>query len=235
MTRRENHRLWEGTLYAGPDARERSSNAACVACSFAVTFELVRHGIRVTVPEQDPEFGGLPAALRQWRPDREVLPPLVHERCPCEATHQGVGQFGLGAVAAHAHRHVLRNDVFRLSSSVDLLRFSTLPFPDCIQIRLLALLTRRVKDGLTLEDRTGADWLREMGGERVHRVVWEQMLQGIFGYLAEEIAAVWFWNKLKLRGGSRGKVGAEQLAYHKGGFAEIPSDRYSRPIFVFGR
>ena len=37
-----------------------------------------------------------------------------------------------------------------------------------------------------------------MGGERVYRVVWEPLLQGKFGDLAEEVAAVWFWNKLKL-------------------------------------
>ena len=56
-----------------------------------------------------------------------------------------------------------------------------------------------------LEDRTAADWLREIGGEGGCRVVWEPLLRGKFGDLAEEAAAVWFWNKLKLRGGSRGR------------------------------
>ena len=35
-----------------------------------------------------------------------------------------------------------------------------------------------------------------MGGEKVYRVVWEPLLRGKFGTLADEIAAVWFWNKL---------------------------------------
>ena len=52
-------------------------------------------------------------------------------------------------------------------------------------------------------------------------MVWEPLLRGKFGDLAEEVAAVWFWNKLKLRGGSRGKVGAEQLAYYRGGFVAL--------------
>ena len=47
------------------------------------------------------------------------------------------------------------------------------------------------------------------------------MLIGKFGSVHSEISAVWFWNKLKLRGGSRGKGGAEQLAYFCGGFAAI--------------
>jgi protoporphyrinogen oxidase len=32
---------------------------------------------------------------------------------------------------------------------------------------------------------------------------------------------VWFWNKLKLRGGSRSKGGGESLAYYRGGFAAL--------------
>ena len=60
-----------------------------------------------------------------------------------------------------------------------------------------------------------------MGGERVYQVVWEPLLRGKFGDVAEEVSAVWFWNKLKLRGGSRGKGGEEQLAYYRGGFAAL--------------
>ena len=78
-----------------------------------------------------------------------------------------------------------------------------------------------MRDWRRLEDRSAADWLREMSGERAYRVVWEPLLRGKFGDLAEEVAAVWIWNKLKLRGGSRGKGGAEQLAYYRGGFAAL--------------
>jgi protoporphyrinogen oxidase len=39
--------------------------------------------------------------------------------------------------------------------------------------------------------------------------------------VADQISAVWFWNKLKLRGGSRGKGGEERLAYFKGGFEAL--------------
>ena len=56
-----------------------------------------------------------------------------------------------------------------------------------------------------------------MGGLRVYEVVWEPLLRGKFGDYAEDVAAVWFWNKLKLRGGSRGRAGREELAYYRGG------------------
>ena len=131
------------------------------------------------------------------------------------------------------------HDFFKLSTPLDLLRFSPLPFPDRLRLGLLALRARRVKEWRALEDRTAANWLREMGGERVYRVVWEPLLRGKFGDLAEEVAAVWFWNKLKLRGGSRGSGGGERLAYYRGGFAalaaalalQLPADRH-RPHYA---
>nr|MDQ6881810.1 FAD-dependent oxidoreductase [Pseudomonadota bacterium] len=51
--------------------------------------------------------------------------------------------------------------------------------------------------------------------------VWEPLMRGKFGAVADDVSAVWFWNKLKLRGGSRGKAGEEQLAYYQGGFAAL--------------
>ena len=47
------------------------------------------------------------------------------------------------------------------------------------------------------------------------------MLEGKFGQFSEQVSAVWFWNKLKLRGGSRGKGGEERLIYFKGGFIAL--------------
>ncbi len=41
---------------------------------------------------------------------------------------------------------------------------------------------------------------------------------------AKDISAGWFWNKLALRGASRGKGGGEELAYYSGGFAQLARD-----------
>ncbi|GAA3685597.1 NAD(P)/FAD-dependent oxidoreductase [Acetobacter lovaniensis] len=110
---------------------------------------------------------------------------------------------------------------FRLSTPFDLLRFTALPFIDRIRLGLLTLRARHVKDWKSLEHETAADWLRRLGGDTVFRVVWEPLLIGKFGPYAEKVSAVWFWNKLKLRGGSRGKGGEERLAYMKGSFARL--------------
>jgi protoporphyrinogen oxidase len=72
-----------------------------------------------------------------------------------------------------------------------------------------------------MEDLTAQEWLVRLGGEEVYHTVWEPLLLGKFGPYAREISAVWMWNKLKLRGGSRGRWGAETLAYYRGGFAAL--------------
>jgi hypothetical protein len=48
------------------------------------------------------------------------------------------------------------NNFFKLSTPLDLLKFSPLPFFDRIRLGLLALRARRVKDWRALEDRTAA-------------------------------------------------------------------------------
>ncbi len=43
-------------------------------------------------------------------------------------------------------------------------------------------------------------------------------MQGKFGVEANNVSAVWIWNKLKLRGSSRNEKGSESLVYFGGGF-----------------
>ena len=49
-----------------------------------------------------------------------------------------------------------------------------------------------------------------------------------FGPHADEVSAAWFWSKLRLRGGSRGSRGEEQLAYFRGGFAALTDELVNR-------
>ena len=78
-----------------------------------------------------------------------------------------------------------------------------------------------MRDWRQLEHLTAEEWLLRLGGTEVYDVVWRPLLEGKFGVHAREVSAVWFWNKLKLRGGSRGQGGREVLAYYRGGFAAL--------------
>jgi protoporphyrinogen oxidase len=115
----------------------------------------------------------------------------------------------------YAHRF------YRLSTPKDVLCFTPLSFLDRLRLGYVALAARRVKDWRELEKITAKEWLVRLCGEQVYRVVWEPLLVGKFGAYAEDVSAVWFWNKLKLRGGSRGRAGQEVLTYYRGGFAAL--------------
>lgn len=192
-------------------------------------YELLKHGVPVTVLEAEPEVGGLAGAFdvggekldrfyHHWfTNDLEVMGLIdelgLNDRVSINPTNTGV---------------YYANNFFKLSTPWDLLNFTPLGFADRIRLGLLALRARRVKDWRALENKTAQEWLRELGGDNVYRIVWEPLLKGKFGPYASQVSAVWFWNKLKLRGGSRGKGGEERLAYFRGGFvalAEALADR----------
>ena len=191
-------------------------------CGLAAAYELVRRGVHVTLFEQDAEVGGLAGSFpaggtrlekfyHHWFTNDVHVMELVAE----------LGQTDHVVTRPTATGSYLAHNFFKLSTPIDLLRFTPLPFLDRIRLGLLALRARRVRNWNALEDRTAAEWLRALGGDRVYEVVWEPLLKGKFGDLADEVAAVWFWSKLKLRGGSRGKGGEERLAYYRGGFSAL--------------
>jgi len=188
----------------------------------AAAYELTRLGHRVTVLERDAAVGGLAGSFPV---DGERLEKFYHHWFTSDRhIFQLVDELGESdRVLRRATRtgmyHTQR--IHRLSTPLDVLRFSPLPFPDRIRLGLLALRARRVRDWRALEDLTAGEWLIRLGGERVYRVVWEPLLRGKFGPYADDVSAVWMWNKLKLRGSSRGRGGGEVLCYYRGGFAAL--------------
>lgn len=190
----------------------------------AAARDLARAGCSVTVFEGDSHVGGLAGSFapegggealdrfyHHWfTSDTEVM-ALVHDLglqadITFEATRTGVWRNGA---------------TLRLSTPLDLLRYKGLPFLDRLRLGVLGLRARRVRDWRPLESLTAAEWLVALGGRTVYERLWQPLLRGKFGHHAEEISAVWMWNKLKLRGGSRGKGGAEVLAYVRGSFARV--------------
>jgi protoporphyrinogen oxidase len=196
--------------------------------------ELAKKGVAVTVLEAEAEIGGLAAAFNvggekldrfyhHWfTNDLEVMRLIeelgLNERVVINPTNTGV---------------YYSSKFYKLSTPWDLLSFSPLSYVDRIRLGVLALRARRVKNWMELEGKTATEWLLELGGENVYRVVWQPLLKGKFGPYAERISAVWFWNKLKLRGGSRGKGGEERLAYFKGGFVGL-ADALAQKIRALG-
>ena len=205
--------------------RPTSLHAAVIGggfCGLAAAYELALRGVRVTLFERDAEVGGLAGSFpaggtrlekfyHHWFTNDVHVMKLITELGKTD--HITTRPTATGTYLAH--------NFYKLSTPMDLLRFSPLPFFDRIRLGLLALRARRIRNWNTLEDHTAAEWLRALGGDRAYEVVWEPLLTGKFGELAEEVGATWFWSKLKLRGGSRGRRGEERLAYYQGGFAAL--------------
>ncbi|NCA69340.1 MAG: NAD(P)/FAD-dependent oxidoreductase [Sphingobacteriia bacterium] len=203
-------------------------------CGLAAAYELARQGVAVTVLEADEQVGGLAGSFmvrgaplekfyHHWFTNDRAVVELIRDlglddRVMVRPTRTGV-YYG--------------NRFFKLSSPLDLLRFKPLSLGARLRLGWLAVRARGVRDWRALEGMTAAAWLRDLGGEEVYRVVWEPLLRGKFGDAAADVSAVWMWNKLKLRGGSRGKGGAEHLAYYRGGFAAL-AEALSEAIRALG-
>lgn len=206
-----------------PD-RERTGTVV-IGGGFAglsAAYELSRAGEPVVLLEDASTVGGLAGAFETGgeRLDRFYHHWFTNDR----EVMNLIDELGLGSAVVTRQTNTgmfFANRIYRLSTPLDLLRFDALSLLDRFRLGMLALRARSLKDWQSLEDRSAADWLRELAGENVYRVVWEPLLKGKFGPHAEQISAVWFWNKLKLRGGSRGKGGEERLAYLQGSFARL--------------
>jgi len=188
----------------------------------AAAYEIAKSGRKVTVIEKEPLVGGLASGFQvgehtlerfyhHWFTNDVHIMDLIKD----------IGQSDKVVFRPTRTGLYYANTIFRLSSPMDLLKFSALSFIDRIRLGLLVLQVRRIKDWRSIEHLTAREWLISLAGPEVFRVVWEPLLVGKFGPYAEKVGAVWFWKKLALRGGSRAKQGKEMLAYYRGGFAEL--------------
>ncbi|MDE2481550.1 MAG: NAD(P)/FAD-dependent oxidoreductase [bacterium] len=188
----------------------------------AAAWDLTQAGFSVTVLEREDSLGGLAASFDAGG---YALERFYHHWFTSDTHIIGlIEELGLGERLVSRESRTgmyYANTLFRLSNPLDLLRFTPLPFVDRLRLGLLVPVARSVRDWRRLEGVTARDWLVRTCGENVYRVVWEPLLRGKFGDVADEISAVWLWNKLCLRGGSRAKSGAEVLLYFDGGFGAL--------------
>ena len=111
--------------------------------------------------------------------------------------------------------------LWKLSTPLDLLRFTALPLIDRVRLGLLVFQVRRIKDWRSIEHLSIREWLESLAGKRVYDVVWKPLIESKFSVYADVVNAVWMWKKLVLRGSTRNDKGGEELAYFKGGFGRL--------------
>ena len=209
-----------------------SQRVAVIGAGFsglAAAYELVRLGHCPILIESESEVGGLAAGFPMGE---SRLERFYHHWFTSDRHVQDLlSELGLADRILHSATRTgmyFSNRLYSLCQPLDLLRFSPLPLIDRLRLGRLLLSARRIGDWRELDHLSAAAWLRRLGGDRAYRVVWEPLLRGKFGRHAEDVSAAWFWAKLKLRGGSRGRGGGERLAYFSGGFAALAEEIVKR-------
>lgn len=193
-------------------------------------------------------FTGLTAALDLTRAGKKVL-MLESDATPGGLA--GTFEFRNGVTIEKFYHHWFNNDLFvpelvrelgmedrivvmpsrtgmyfnsrhwRLSSPLDLLKFKPLPLLDRIRLGLSVLKVRKTTDWKSIEHLSIKEWLEPLCGKNAYRIMWEPLIKAKFSIFADAITAVWMWNKLVLRGGTRDAKGGEQLMYFRGGFGYL--------------
>lgn len=182
---------------------------------------LSKAGHKVTIYEKDQDLGGLAGYF--WLDGIRLEKFYHHIFTNDTAIADKIRELGLGEQLEWqpTTTSYFINKIYRLSKPTDLLKFDVLNLFDRFRLGLLYLQSRFIGDWRELEKITSKDWLIKIAGQNVYRKIWESLLRGKFGQYADQVAAVWIWNKLKLRGSSRGKGQEERLGYLKGGFGQV--------------
>ncbi len=193
-------------------------------CGLTAAIDLLKQGHNVTVLDPDTVVGGLAGSFdigydslplekfyHHWFTNDEHVVSLIHE----------LGEDDRVVVRDSNTGMYFNKSLFRLASPIDVLKFTPLPFLDRIRLGLLVFQVRMYKDWRKVEHLNVPEWLVPLCGKRVYNVVWGPLIDAKFSIYKDDVTAAWFLKKLQLRGSSRGKGGAEQLAYYRGGFAAL--------------
>ena len=186
-------------------------------------WRLAAAGRQVTVFERYPEAGGLVACFEVGG---ERLECFYHHLFTTDTDYVALAEeFGLGGeIEWLPSRMGIYSDgrTWDFGTPASLLRFAPLPWIDKVRFGLTTLWLNRTSDWRSYEGVTARDWIVRHAGRRVFDTVWGPLLRQKFAEQAEEVALVWLWGKLYLRGRSRSSSGlGERLGYMRGSFGRL--------------
>lgn len=186
-------------------------------------YRLAKAGHRVSLWERDREVGGLARAFpvagthlelfyhHLFQSDRDIA-SLMEE-------------IGIGDKLIWLPSNVgyfADGKIWPLNGALDLLKLGFLPLHDRIRLGLVTAYLQRVKNWRSFERVTAHTWLKRALGTRAYERTFGSQLRAKFGSFYDQIAMVWFWNKIYLRTTSRrSPLDQEKLGYIDGSFKVI--------------
>jgi len=184
---------------------------------------LTEAGYRVRVFERYPRPGGL---ARICDVGGEPLEAFYHHLFTTDTAYLRLAE-QLGVVdrieGLPSRMGIWAEDrLWDFATPQSLLRFGPLSWTDKVRFVLATLRLQHSHHPAPFEDVTARDWIRRHMGPRVWDVVWGPLLHQKFAEMADEVAMVWLWRKVYLRGRSRSSTGlGERLGYMRGSFAGL--------------
>jgi protoporphyrinogen oxidase len=204
---------------------ERAASIAIIGggvTGLIAAYRLLQQGHRVHIFEAGPSVGGL---VRTFEPGGDPLECFYHHLFTGDgAVIRMLDELDLLKTIRWRRSRVgiFYNDrIYPFTSTLDLMKFTPLlGIRDRIRFGLLALSLRRRRDAGGFDDVTAMEWLRQNAGQRALDVVWEPLLRGKFGEMADQVSMAWLWSRVSQRFSSRGILSqTEMLGYQIGSFA----------------
>ena len=191
---------------------------------------LTREGYRVRIFERYPKPGGLARALDIGG---EPLEAFYHHIFTTDTDYiDFADELGLADEIEWLPSRVgiwTDDRLWDFGTPVSLLRFRPMSLLDKLRFGLSTLWLQRQTDPGPFENVTAAEWIRKHQGERAWSKVWGPLFYQKFADDAENVAMVWLWRKISLRGRSRSKGGMdERLGYMRGSFVRLVEELVAR-------
>jgi len=204
-------------------ARKRIGIIGGGYAGLTAAYELQKRGYHVTVLEKEGYWGGQAATLPLFD---TYIEHFYHHLFGSDTHIIGLmEELGIADRLEWIASKVgfyYDGQILDFVTPMDLLRFTPLNLWNRVKLGLMYLYMQRVNDWRPYERITAREWLLRYMGQEIYDKVWGALLRGKFGDLADEVAMVWLWGKIKVRASSRrGAQQQEKLAYPRGSFQVI--------------
>ncbi len=186
-------------------------------------YRLAQAGLRPLVFERYPVPGGLARVIDVGGEPLEVF---YHHLFTNDTAITGLAdELGLGADIEWLPSKMgiwTEDRLWDFGTPASLLSFGPLGLLDKIRFVIGTLRLQHSNDAVPFENVTAARWIEKNMGARVWQTVWAPLLHQKFADMSDDVAMVWLWRKIWLRGRSRSTSGmGERLGYLRGSFARI--------------
>ncbi|NBV41201.1 FAD-dependent oxidoreductase [bacterium] len=127
-----------------------------------------------------------------------------------------------------------QNKLHKFGTPLSLLRFTPLSVINRLKFIGSVLRLQFLTSQSRAEQWAAYTWFQKQGYSTVWNIIWKPLFDMKFGEWADRISLVWLWDKLQMRGKSRGKSGnSEQLGYMQGSFKTL-CDALSKKVLSGG-